>query len=94
MEAFVTVGAWINIEQVERSITLPELIHIVDMGRSKRHQDYDIIAQIQTGESIGPYASMTDLESGPKQSSGVDLDSEFVITHLPVGLGYETEEVG
>lgn len=39
---------------------------------------------------------MTDLEDRSEggssgSSSGMDLDSEFVITHLPIGLGYETE---
>jgi hypothetical protein len=37
---------------------------------------------------------MTDLEdisSGTDSSGGMDLDSEFVITHLPIGLGYESE---
>ena len=90
MEAFVTVGAWINIEQVERSITLPELIHIVDMGRSKRHQDYDIIAQIQTGESIGQYSSMTDLDT-IASSRDSEAISGFEASHLPVGLGYVSE---
>ena len=94
LEAFVTVGAWENITHVEQSLTLPELIHIVDMVRSLRHQDYDFTAQVHTGESIGYYNSMTDIESEYRSSADFDLDDEFTITHLPIGLGYESDDVG
>ncbi len=58
--------------------------------------DYDLLARVVTGEGIGDYDAMTDLADVDKEhrsgsSSGMDLDSEFVITHLPIGLGYETE---
>lgn len=48
-----------------------------------------------TGEGIGDYVSMTDIDSGStsgsSSSGGNDLDTEFVITHLPIGLGYESK---
>jgi|TARA_R110000824_G_scaffold368843_7_gene558237 hypothetical protein len=71
-------------------------MHIADMVRFKHHQDYDFLARVITGDGIGEYTSMTDLEDRSEggssgSSSGTDLDSEFVITHLPIGLGYETE---
>jgi hypothetical protein len=96
LEAFAAVGAWENINHVEKSLTLPELIYIVDMVRSLRHQDYDFTAQVHTGESIGGYRSMTDLdtETASGSSADLDLDSEFIITHLPIGLGYESDDVG
>lgn len=84
-------------QELENLITLPELLHILDMIRFKRHGDYDILARIVTGEGVGEFVSMTDLndEGGdPRPISGsgdTDLDSEFVITHLPIGLGYETQ---
>ena len=64
--------------------------------RSLRHQDYDFTAQVHTGESIGGYRSMTDLETETASGSSADfnLDSEFTITHLPIGLGYESDDVG
>ena len=76
---------------MEQSLTLPELIHIVDMVRSLRHQSFDFTAQVHTGESIGYYNSMTDLESQPRSSADFDLDSEFMISSLPIGLGYVSE---
>ena len=69
-------------------------MHIVDMCRFRRHNDYDLLARVVTGEGLGEYSSMTDLDdisSGTGSSGGMDLDSEFVITHLPIGLGYETK---
>lgn len=93
MEAFVSVGSWVSIEDLELNLTMPELTHIVDMVRFTRHSDYDLLAQVVTGEGIGEYSSMTDLESGSGGSgkSDMDLDSEFTISHLPIGLGYEAE---
>ena len=71
------------------------MTYIIDTLRYKRHQDYDILAQVVTGEGLGNYVSMTDLDSdsGPKSSrpGTTDLDSEFVISSLPIGLGYVTE---
>ena len=94
MEAFVSVGAWKSILEIELELTLPELIHITDMCRFRRHNDYDLLSRVVTGEGLGEYSSMTDLEdisSGTDSSGGMDLDSEFVITHLPIGLGYESK---
>ncbi len=76
---------------------MPELIHIVDMARFKRHNDYDLLARVVTGEGLSEYNSMTDLEDlgrGSGSSADFDLDSEFTITHLPIGLGYESDDVG
>ena len=99
MEAFVSVGAWKSILDIEIELSLPELIHIVDMSRFRRHNDYDLLARVVTGEGLGEYSSMTDLEdlgrgSGSGSSADLDLDSEFTITHLPIGLGYESVDVG
>lgn len=97
MEAFVSVGAWKSILDIELELSLPELIHIVDMSRFRRHNDYDLLARVVTGEGLGEYDSMTDLEDlggGSGSSADLDLDSEFTITHLPIGLGYESVDVG
>ena len=78
-------------------MTLPELIAIVDMARFKRHQDHDLLVRVVTGDSLGEYQSMTDLEGlggSSGSSADFDLDSEFTITHLPIGLGYESNDVG
>ena len=65
------------------------------MYRYRKHTDYDFQAQVMTGEGIGNYVSMTDLDSGSDSRSSrpgtTDLDSEFVISSLPIGLGYVTE---
>jgi hypothetical protein len=61
------------------------------MVRSKKHADYNLLAQVVTGEGIGEYQSMTDLDTSSGSSSGNALDSEFTITHLPIGLGYESQ---
>jgi len=97
LEAFVSVGAWKSILDIELALTLPELTHIVDMVRFRRHNDYDLLAKVVTGEGLGGYDSMTDLEDldrGSGSSADFDLDSEFTITHLPIGLGYESNDVG
>ena len=97
MEAFVSVGAWKSILDIELELTLPELTHIVDMSRFRRHNDYDLLAKVVTGEGLGEYDSMTDLEDlgrSSGSSADFDLDSEFTITHLPIGLGYESDDVG
>ena len=97
MEAFVSVGAWKNIFDIELELTLPELIHIVDMSRFRRHHDYDLLARVVTGDGLGSYESLTDLEDtsgGSSSKADMDLDSEFIITHLPIGLGYESDDVG
>jgi|TARA_B110001454_G_scaffold123151_1_gene114969 hypothetical protein len=97
LEAFVSVGAWKSILDIELELSLPELIHIVDMSRFRRHNDYDLLARVVTGEGLGEYDSMTDLEDlggGSGSSADLDLDSEFTITHLPIGLGYESVDVG
>jgi hypothetical protein len=92
LEAFTSVGSWASIEDLELNLTLPELTHIVDMIRFLRHNDYDLLAKVVTGEGIGEYSSMTDLgESTEGHSSDMTLDSEFTISHLPIGLGYEGE---
>ena len=69
MEAFVSVGAWQSILDIELALSLPELIHIVDMLRFRRHNDYDLLAKVVTGEGLGSYESMTDLE-GTSEGSG------------------------
>jgi len=97
LEAFVSVGAWKSTFELELALTLPELTHIVDMVRFRRHNDYDLLAKVVTGEGLGGYDSMTDLEDldrGSGSSADFDLDSEFTITHLPIGLGYESNDVG
>jgi len=97
LEAFVSVGAWKSILDIELELSLPELIHIVDMSRFRRHNDYDLLARVVTGEGLGEYSPMTDLEDlerGSGSSADFDLDSEFTITHLPIGLGYESNDVG
>jgi len=93
LEAFVSVGSWKSIEDIERNISLPELINIVDTVRFNRHNDYDILAQLIGGESIGEYDSLTDRVPPERTASSADmaLDSEFTISHLPIGLGYESE---
>tara|TARA_B100000902_G_scaffold330490_1_gene327466 strand:+ start:2560 stop:2841 length:282 start_codon:yes stop_codon:yes gene_type:complete len=93
LEAFVSVGAWDSIEDIENKISLPELINIIDTVRFNRHSDYDVLAQLIGGESIGEYESMTDRIPGERTASSADmaLDSEFTISHLPIGLGYESE---
>jgi hypothetical protein len=93
LEAFVSIGAWDSVEDIENKITLPELTHIVDTSRFMRHHDYDVLAQLIGGESIGDYDSMTDREPAERKASDSDmtLDGEFTISHLPIGLGYESE---
>ena len=60
------------------------------MYRYKKHTDYDFQAQVMTGEGIGEYTSMTDLET-KASSSGSEAISGFEASHLPIGLGYVTE---
>ena len=60
------------------------------MIRFKRHQDYDILAQVVTGEGIGTYVSMTDIDT-TASSSNEEAISGFEASHLPIGLGYVTE---
>jgi len=91
------VGAWKSTLELELALTLPELTAIIDMVRFRRHTDYDLLARVVTGEGLGEYESMTDLEDlarGSGSSADFDLDSEFTITHLPIGLGYESNDVG
>ena len=91
------MGAWKSTLDIELELTLPELMAIVDMVRFRRHNDYDLLARVVTGEGLGEYTSMTDLEDMARDSGSsadFDLDSEFTITHLPIGLGYESNEVG
>jgi len=93
------VGAWKSTLELELVLTLPELTAIIDMVRFRRHTDYDLLARVVTGEGLGEYESITDLEdlargSGSGSSADFDLDSEFTITHLPIGLGYESNDVG
>ena len=67
------------------------------MSRFRRHNDYDLLAKVVRGEGLGEYDSMTDLEDLGRSSGAAadfDLDSEFTITHLPIGLGYESDDVG
>ena len=66
---------------------------MIDMYRYKRHQDYDILAQVVTGEGLGDYVTMTDIEVGGS-SKDVESISGFEATHLPFGLGYESVDVG
>ena len=91
------MGAWKSTLDIELELTLPELMAIVDMVRFRRHNDYDLLARVVTGEGLGEYTSMTDLEDMARDSGSsadFDLDSEFTITHLPIGLGYESNDVG
>ena len=37
---------------------------------------------------------LEDLGRGSGSSADFDLDSEFTITHFPIGLGYESDDVG
>ena len=66
---------------------------MIDMTRYRRHQDYDILAQVVTGEGLGDYVSMTDIET-TGSSKNVESMSGFEATHLPFGLGYESDDVG
>ena len=66
---------------------------MVDMYRYKRHQDYDILAQVVTGEGLGTYVSMTDLDTEASKDNSAAI-SGFEATHLPIGLGYESDDVG
>ncbi len=90
LEVFINVGAWENIDHLEKSISLRELTYIIDTCRYKRHQDYDFQAQIMTGEGIGDYVSMTDIER-TASSSDPGAISGFEASHLPIGLGYVSE---
>ena len=65
-------------------------MYIVDTCRYSRHTDYDFQAQVMTGEGIGEYTSMTDME--PRESSSdAQAMSGFEASHLPIGLGYVSE---
>ena len=52
-----------------------------------------MLAQVVTGESIGDYVSMTDLET-IASSNHDEAMSGFEATHLPIGLGYVSDDVG
>jgi len=52
-----------------------------------------MLAQVVTGEGIGDYASMTDLET-TASSNNAEAMSGFEAMHLPIGLGYVSDDVG
>lgn len=53
-EVFVKVGAWKNYEELEVSLSLPELLQTLDEARRQNHNLYRVIAGT-AGADLGDY---------------------------------------